>query len=60
MGLKNRMHHLENSSGGRTMHQIAPCAGPKVRNGMDLNLSAAFLYWTARLDTLTYAKTGFH
>jgi len=59
-GIENRMNHLENSPSGRTMHPITPCAGPKVRNGMDLNLSAAFLYWTARLDTLTYAKTGFN
>jgi len=37
---------------------ITPCAGPKVEGGMDLNLSADFLYWTARLDGLSYAKSG--
>jgi len=58
-GIENRMNNLEGSSANRSIHPITPCAGPKVHNGMDLNLSAAFLYWTARLDTLTYAKTGF-
>ncbi|MCB1110325.1 MAG: hypothetical protein KDK64_05035 [Chlamydiia bacterium] len=57
--IENRMDALEHPSNTQpTHHPITPCAGPKVREGMDLNLSASFLYWTARLDTLTYAKTG--
>lgn len=58
-GIENRVNQLENTGNNRPMQPITPCAGPKVREGMDLNLSAAFIYWTARLDSLTYAKTGF-
>ena len=58
-GLENRINHLENNTPSQTIHPITPCAGPKVREGKDINLSLAFLFWTARLDGLTYAKTGF-
>ena len=42
-GIEHRMNNLETSSGNRPMHPVTPCAGPKVRDGMDLNLSAALL-----------------
>lgn len=58
-GIENRMNQLETSSSSHPTQPITPCAGPKVRDGMDIHLSASFLYWTARLDTLTYAKSGF-
>lgn len=58
-GLENRVDNLEKSQTGHgRMDRLTPCAGPRVRNGMDLYISADFIYWTARLDTLTYAKTG--
>lgn len=58
-GLENRIDNLEKlQTGGNRMDHLTPCAEPKVKNGMDLYISADFIYWTARLDTLTYAKTG--
>ncbi|MDN3509618.1 MAG: Lpg1974 family pore-forming outer membrane protein [Candidatus Neptunochlamydia sp.] len=58
-GLENRVGNLEKSQTGQCrMDRLTPCAGPRVRNGMDLYISADFIYWTARLDTLTYAKKG--
>ncbi len=57
--LENRVSNLENNGASdKPTHPITPCAGPRVKNGMDLHLFADFIYWTARLDTLTYAKTG--
>lgn len=56
-GIENRMDQLEKSS-NHPLQTITPCAGPKVTNGMDINLQGDFIYWTARLDSLTYAKTG--
>ncbi len=56
-GLENRISTIETNS-GTSMNSLTPCAGPKVKNGMDIHLSADFIYWSARLDTLTYAKTG--
>ena len=52
--LKHDYNHV-----GKPVAPFTPCAGPLVRRGMDINLSAEFLYWSTRLDTLTYAKTGF-
>lgn len=58
-GLENRIDHLEkHQETGPNTGSFTPCAGPRVKNGMDVNLSADFIFWTARLDTLTYAKTG--
>ena len=57
-GIENRVSDLE-AHRDRPLSQITPCAGPRVKDGMDLALFADFIYWTARLDTLTYAKTGF-
>ncbi len=56
-GLENRVSSLEQHQ-DKPLNQITPCAGPRVKNGMDLAIFADFIYWTARLDTLTYAKTG--
>lgn len=56
-GIEDRVSSLENTK--KALQPINPCAGPKVKGGMDINLSAAFIYWTMRLDGLTYAKTGF-
>ncbi len=58
-GVEDRVTKLEQKGAPQTSpHPITPCAGPKVRGGRDVNLSVDFLYWTARLDGLTYAKTG--
>lgn len=58
-GLENRIDTIEkHQATGSTMGALTPCAGPRVKNGMDLNISAEFIYWTMRLDGLTYAKTG--
>lgn len=58
-GMENRLDNLEKTQmSNPNMNSLTPCAGPTVKNGMDLNISADFIYWTARLDGLTYAKTG--
>ncbi|MEM8727379.1 MAG: Lpg1974 family pore-forming outer membrane protein [Chlamydiota bacterium] len=58
-GLEHRVNNLEQSQPDQVrMDRLTPCAGPRVRNGMDLYISADFIYWTARLDTLVYALTG--
>ncbi|MCB1116589.1 MAG: hypothetical protein KDK71_08975 [Chlamydiia bacterium] len=58
-GLENRIDTLEkNNPSSTNINALTPCAGPRVKNGMDLFISADFIYWTMRLDTLTYAKTG--
>ncbi|MBF5059836.1 Lpg1974 family pore-forming outer membrane protein [Candidatus Neptunochlamydia vexilliferae] len=59
-GIEDRVAKLEQKGAPKAAHHpITPCAGPKVRGGRDIHLSADFLFWTARLDGLTYAKTGF-
>lgn len=59
-GLENRIDAVEkHQTSAPNMDSLTPCAGPRVKNGMDLHLSADFIYWTARIDTLTYAKTGY-
>jgi|JI10StandDraft_1071094.scaffolds.fasta_scaffold01504_2 hypothetical protein len=61
-GLENRIDRIEKQQGTTptptNIDSLTPCAGPRVKDGMDLHLSADFIYWTARLDGLTYAKTG--
>lgn len=58
-GIENRVNNIEKTqSGGNRMDRLTPCAGPRVKNGMDLYFTGDFVYWTARLDTLTYAKTS--
>ena len=37
---------------------ITPPAGPFVKNGYDVFITAAFLYWQAIQERLTYATTG--
>ncbi len=37
---------------------ITPSAGPSVDHGIDAFITADFLYWTARMDGLSYVKTG--
>jgi hypothetical protein len=55
--LENRIQILEEQK-QQPPDSITPHAGPRVQDGIDMSLSAAFIYWTARLDSLTYAKTG--
>jgi len=57
-GVEKRVSDLETHH-NKPLNQITPCAGPRVKEGLDLALFADFIYWTARLDTLSYAKTGF-
>lgn len=58
--LENRVNNLEKNQGkiNPQYDPITPNAGPKVYDGMDMFLTVDFIFWTARLDTLTYAKTG--
>jgi len=58
-GLENEANHLQKRHmNGNEIGRLTPCAGPRVKNGVDVYLFADFIYWTAKLDTLTYAKTG--
>ncbi|QVL57594.1 MAG: MOMP family protein [Simkaniaceae bacterium] len=41
-----------------TPQVITPNAGPKVDHGIDVCITADFIYWTARMDGLSYAITG--
>ena len=58
--LETRVNSLEKSKSANTPHYdpITPNAGPKVYDGMDMFLTTDFIYWTGRLDTLTYARSG--
>lgn len=53
--MDDRLSNIEKKPSSQSM---TPCAGPRVCEGLDINLFASFIYWTARLDGLTYAKTG--
>ncbi len=55
--LEDRITTLE-SHQKKTFEPITPNAGPKVKGGQDYFLVAEFIYWTARLDSFTYAKSG--
>lgn len=39
--------------------RITPPAGPRIENGIDAFITADFLYWTVRMDGLSYVVTGF-
>lgn len=58
--LEDRVNQLENY---KSVHDASYSnitqAAPKVCNGRDLYLTFDFLYWTARLDTLSYCTTGY-
>lgn len=58
--LENRVKQLEQKQTqiNPQFDPITPNAGPKVYDGMDMFLYAGFIYWTARLDGLSYALTG--
>jgi len=50
---------LNRSSSEETQfREITPNAGPRVTNGVDVFVTADFIYWTARQDGLAYARTG--
>ena len=38
---------------------ITPSANPVVQHGLDIFLSADFIFWTGRLEGLSYAHTGY-
>ncbi len=57
LGLENRVTKLEKKR-LTPYHPITPSAGPRVKKGLDLFLMGDLLYWTARLDALSYAQTG--
>jgi len=38
---------------------ITPAAGPRVCCGVDVAITASFIYWTARTDGLGYAVSGY-
>lgn len=58
--LEERINKLEqnNRSIQSQYDPITPNAGPKVQNGMDMFITLDFIYWTARLDKLSYSQTG--
>jgi len=58
--LENRVNALEQKkkTGNAQYDPITPNAGPKVYDGMDMFFTLDFLFWTARLDTLSYSQTG--
>lgn len=51
----DQMHHTSDETRFR---EITPNAGPRVTNGADVFITADFIYWTARMDGLGYARTG--
>jgi len=38
--------------------EITPNAGPRVTNGVDVFLTADFIYWTSRQEGLAFARSG--
>ncbi|MBI3211395.1 MAG: hypothetical protein HYZ47_01755 [Simkania negevensis] len=56
--MDSRLQKLEQNSNNQPMEPITPNAGPRVPGGLDMFLSVDFLYWQARLDSLSYAKSG--
>jgi hypothetical protein len=58
--LDERVSKLENKTGSTCSHDdlITPNATPKVQRGMDMFITTGLLYWSARLDTLSYAQSG--
>ncbi|MCB1107874.1 MAG: hypothetical protein KDK76_07250 [Chlamydiia bacterium] len=40
------------------VRNVTPAAGPRVADGVNLTLSADFLWWKARQDGLAYATSG--
>ena len=55
--LENRINILEEARGCRVFSDMYS-AEPRVEDGLDISLTASFIYWTARLDGWTYAKSG--
>lgn len=41
-----------------TPQMITPSAGPRVDHGIDACITADFIYWTARMDNLSFVQTG--
>ena len=41
-----------------TSKRITPDAGPSVNGGIDVFITADFLYWTGRMDGLSYVTAG--
>lgn len=46
------------SSDEMRFREITPNAGPRVTNGVDVFITADFIYWTGRQDGVAYARTG--
>ncbi len=46
------------SSDTTHFREITPNAGPRVTNGVDVFVTADFIYWTARQDGMAYARSG--
>lgn len=52
---------MNRSSSDEThFREITPNAGPRVTNGVDVFITADFIYWTARQDGLAYARSGLY
>ena len=51
-------HQMHHHSDETRFREITPNAGPRVTNGADVFITADFIYWTARMDGLGYARSG--
>lgn len=56
-GMESRIGSLEGQVKSHCQ-QITPNAGPTVVDGFNIFLTAEFLYWSPRVDGLTYVHTG--
>lgn len=53
--------HLSQGTGKvseKPHEQITPHAGPRVEAGIDVFMTADFIYWTGRMDGLAYVASG--
>ena len=46
------------SSDAVNFREITPNAGPRVTNGVDVFITADFIYWTSREEGLAFARSG--
>lgn len=56
--MQNNEQTTSTYSSDRSFREITPNAGPRVTNGVDVFVTADFLYWTARQDGLAYVRSG--
>ena len=54
----NEQTTYRNSSDACGFREITPNAGPRVTNGIDVFVTADFIWWTGRQDGLAFARSG--